>query len=175
MLLVAFPAHNWLLKGNEWEKKLYHDFLRVVLCWVCFCFFWISLSLLPALFKAYHIPFSSVLKDPGSLIPNYSFFQVRKLEADILPLQESNAELSEKSGMLQAEKKLLEEDVKRWKARTQVGNASLKTRCSGGGQGGENKLSTLGEGKRVLKARSFITKNVSYIAKSGQNQGNVFA
>lgn len=45
--------------------------------------------------------------------------KVRKLEADILPLQESNAELSEKSGMLQAEKKLLEEDVKRWKTRTQ--------------------------------------------------------
>ncbi|KAL0164820.1 hypothetical protein M9458_040573, partial [Cirrhinus mrigala] len=34
-------------------------------------------------------------------------------------MQESNAELSEKSGMLQAEKKLLEEDIKRWKARTQ--------------------------------------------------------
>lgn len=47
-------------------------------------------------------------------------FQVRKLELDILPLQEANAELSEKSGMLQAEKKLLEEDVKRWKARNQV-------------------------------------------------------
>ncbi|RXN06352.1 nucleo TPR-like isoform X1 [Labeo rohita] len=45
--------------------------------------------------------------------------QVRKLESDILPMQESNAELSEKSGMLQAEKKLLEEDIKRWKARTQ--------------------------------------------------------
>uniref|UniRef100_A0A2I3RFW4 Nucleoprotein TPR n=1 Tax=Pan troglodytes TaxID=9598 RepID=A0A2I3RFW4_PANTR len=45
--------------------------------------------------------------------------QVRKLELDILPLQEANAELSEKSGMLQAEKKLLEEDVKRWKARNQ--------------------------------------------------------
>lgn len=59
------------------------------------------------------------------------FFQVRKLEADILPLQESNAELSEKSGMLQAEKKLLEEDVKRWKARTQVGNACFQRRCSG--------------------------------------------
>ncbi|KPP68462.1 nucleoprotein TPR-like [Scleropages formosus] len=44
---------------------------------------------------------------------------VQKLEADILPLQESNAELSEKSGMLQCEKKLLEEDIKRWKARTQ--------------------------------------------------------
>jgi len=56
------------------------------------------------------------------------FFQVRKLEADILPLQESNAELSEKSGMLQAEKKLLEEDVKRWKSRTQVGNACFQ-RC----------------------------------------------
>ncbi|MGH0154837.1 UNVERIFIED_CONTAM: hypothetical protein FKN15_048281 [Acipenser sinensis] len=40
-------------------------------------------------------------------------------EADIMPLQESNAELSEKSGMLQAEKKLLEEDIKRWKTRTQ--------------------------------------------------------
>lgn len=52
--------------------------------------------------------------------------QVRKLEADILPLQESNAELSEKSGMLQAEKKLLEEDVKRWKARTQVENIMWK-------------------------------------------------
>lgn len=45
---------------------------------------------------------------------------MRKLESDILPMQESNAELSEKSGMLQAEKKLLEEDIKRWKARTQV-------------------------------------------------------
>lgn len=54
----------------------------------------------------------------------WSYFQVRKLELDILPLQEANAELSEKSGMLQAEKKLLEEDVKRWKARNQVSTAS---------------------------------------------------
>uniref|UniRef100_A0A2K6L0F5 Nucleoprotein TPR n=1 Tax=Rhinopithecus bieti TaxID=61621 RepID=A0A2K6L0F5_RHIBE len=46
-------------------------------------------------------------------------FNNKKLELDILPLQEANAELSEKSGMLQAEKKLLEEDVKRWKARNQ--------------------------------------------------------
>ncbi|KTG41002.1 hypothetical protein cypCar_00019301 [Cyprinus carpio] len=45
--------------------------------------------------------------------------QLRKLEADIKPLQDSNAELSEKSGMLQAEKRLLEEDVKRLKTRTQ--------------------------------------------------------
>ncbi|ROL44753.1 Nucleoprotein TPR [Anabarilius grahami] len=45
--------------------------------------------------------------------------QMRKLEADIKPLLDSNAELSEKSGMLQAEKKLLEDDVKRLKARTQ--------------------------------------------------------
>lgn len=37
-----------------------------------------------------------------------------------MPLKESNAELSEKSGVLQSEKKLLEMDVKRWKARTQV-------------------------------------------------------
>eukprot|EP00061_Rhincodon_typus_P010140 g34201.t1 len=44
---------------------------------------------------------------------------IYKLESDILPLQESNTELSEKSGMLQAEKKLLDEDLKRWKARAQ--------------------------------------------------------
>ncbi|XP_073704186.1 nucleoprotein TPR [Garra rufa] len=45
--------------------------------------------------------------------------KMRKLEADIKPLQDGNAELSEKSGMLQAEKRLLEEDVKRLKIRTQ--------------------------------------------------------
>lgn len=42
------------------------------------------------------------------------------MESSILPLQQANTELSEKSGMLQAEKKILEEDNKRWKARTQV-------------------------------------------------------
>lgn len=47
-------------------------------------------------------------------------FQVQKLESDIMPLQQANSELSEKSGMLQAEKKILEEEIKRWKARTQV-------------------------------------------------------
>lgn len=46
--------------------------------------------------------------------------QMRKLESDVAPMQESITELSEKSGVLQAEKKLLEEDIKRWKARTQV-------------------------------------------------------
>ncbi|XP_063057948.1 translocated promoter region b, nuclear basket protein isoform X2 [Engraulis encrasicolus] len=45
--------------------------------------------------------------------------KVRKMEQDLMPIQQSNAELSEKSGMLQAEKKLLEEDIKRWRARTQ--------------------------------------------------------
>lgn len=52
--------------------------------------------------------------------------QVSKLQSDILPMRESNAELSEKSGMLQAEKKLLEDDIKCWKARTQV---STVTSC----------------------------------------------
>lgn len=37
-----------------------------------------------------------------------------------MPLRQANTELSEKSGMLQVEKKLLEEEIKRWKARTQV-------------------------------------------------------
>lgn len=36
------------------------------------------------------------------------------------PLQERNAALCEQNGMLQVEKRLLEEDVKRWKNRTQV-------------------------------------------------------
>lgn len=43
------------------------------------------------------------------------------MESDILPLQQANLELSEKSGMLQAEKRILEDEIKRWKARTQVG------------------------------------------------------
>lgn len=45
---------------------------------------------------------------------------MRKLEANIQPLQESNAELSEKNGMLQVEKRLLDEDVRRLKTCTQV-------------------------------------------------------
>lgn len=45
---------------------------------------------------------------------------MQKLESDIMPMQQANSELSEKSGMLQAEKKILEEEIKRWKARTQV-------------------------------------------------------
>ncbi|XP_041861765.1 translocated promoter region b, nuclear basket protein [Melanotaenia boesemani] len=43
----------------------------------------------------------------------------KKMESDIMPLQQANSELSEKSGMLQAEKMMLEEEIKRWKARTQ--------------------------------------------------------
>ena len=49
-----------------------------------------------------------------------SVIQVRKLESDIMPMQRANSELSEKSSMLQAEKKILEEEIKRWKNRTQV-------------------------------------------------------
>lgn len=46
------------------------------------------------------------------------------MESDILPLQQANSELSEKSGMLKAEKMILEDEIKRWKARTQVGGES---------------------------------------------------
>lgn len=45
---------------------------------------------------------------------------MQKLESDIMPLQQANSELSEKSGMLQAEKRMLEDEIKRWKVRTQV-------------------------------------------------------
>lgn len=48
-----------------------------------------------------------------------------KLEAEMRPLQESNADLSEQNGMLQAEQRLLEEDLKRWKNRTQVCTSTL--------------------------------------------------
>ena len=41
-----------------------------------------------------------------------------------MPVQQANSELSEKTGMLQAEKKILEEEIKRWKNRTQVGGPS---------------------------------------------------
>ena len=43
-----------------------------------------------------------------------------------MPMQQANSELSEKSGMLQAEKKLLEEELKRWKVRTQVRKKAIK-------------------------------------------------
>lgn len=56
----------------------------------------------------------------------FGVFQLQKLESDIMPLQQANSELSEKSGMLQAEKKILDEEIKRWKARTQVSNKTRK-------------------------------------------------
>lgn len=46
-----------------------------------------------------------------------------------MPLQQANSELSEKSGMLQAEKKILEEEIKRWKARTQVKKKTNNDAC----------------------------------------------
>ncbi|XP_068174893.1 translocated promoter region b, nuclear basket protein isoform X2 [Antennarius striatus] len=45
--------------------------------------------------------------------------KVQKLESDIMPLQQANSELSDKSGMLQAENKILEGEIKCWRARTQ--------------------------------------------------------
>lgn len=69
----------------------------------------------------------------------FCVFQVQKMESDIMPLQQTNSELSEKSGMLQAEKKLLEEEIKRWKARTQV---SGKTR---------KRMKTAGENTSVIR------------------------
>uniref|UniRef100_A0A3Q3XC98 Nucleoprotein TPR/MPL1 domain-containing protein n=1 Tax=Mola mola TaxID=94237 RepID=A0A3Q3XC98_MOLML len=45
--------------------------------------------------------------------------QVTKLQSDISPLHNSLSVLSEKNGSLQADKRILEEDLKRWKAKTQ--------------------------------------------------------
>ena len=49
---------------------------------------------------------------------------MQKLQSDVMPVQQANSELSEKTGMLQAEKKILEEEIKRWRNRTQVGGPS---------------------------------------------------
>lgn len=43
-----------------------------------------------------------------------------KLQSDISPLHHSLSQLSEKNGSLLADKRILEEDLKRWKAKTQV-------------------------------------------------------
>ena len=64
----------------------------------------------------------NILGEPPSRLgfSSSAVFQLQKLESDLMPMQQANSELSEKSGMLQAEKKILEEEIKRWKARTQV-------------------------------------------------------
>lgn len=46
--------------------------------------------------------------------------QVTKLQSDISPLHHSLSVLSEKNGSLQADRRILEDDLKRWKAKTQV-------------------------------------------------------
>lgn len=46
--------------------------------------------------------------------------QVVKLQSDIAPLHHSLSQLSERNGSLQADKRILEEDLKRWKAKAQV-------------------------------------------------------
>lgn len=55
-------------------------------------------------------------EDPSSLC----LCKVTKLQTDISPLHNSLSILSEKNGSLQADKRLLEEDLKRLKARIQV-------------------------------------------------------
>lgn len=49
-----------------------------------------------------------------------SICQVTKLQSDISPLHHSLSQLSEKNGALQADKRILEEDLRRWKAKAQV-------------------------------------------------------
>lgn len=52
---------------------------------------------------------------------SFSFvLKVTKLQSDISPLHHSLSVLSEKNGSLQADKRILEDELKRWKAKTQV-------------------------------------------------------
>lgn len=60
----------------------------------------------------------------------FLFCQVTKLQSDINPLHHSLSMLSEKNGSLQADKRLLEEDVKHWKVKAQVSLVCQVCSCS---------------------------------------------
>ncbi|KAI5099153.1 nucleoprotein TPR isoform X2, partial [Silurus meridionalis] len=94
----------------------------------------------------------------------FFFFQMLKLEADMRPLQESNADLSEQNGMLQAEKRLLEEDVKRWKNRTQ----QLVSQQKDSNQEESKKLQSEKEAqvKRIQQLTEEIAKLKSELARA---------
>lgn len=65
-----------------------------------------------------------VVSEPSSVLLILCLFlhlpQVKKLQLDISPLHHSLSQLSEKNGSLQADQRILEEDLKRWKAKAQV-------------------------------------------------------
>lgn len=117
----------WLNMTSWWKRrKQWTSWLKATNCWERRRKRWRKTCSKPKL----RYPCTNILC-PGYTLHKYfgvsqmfwhifGWFQLQKMESDILPLQQSNSELSEKSGMLQAEKKILEDEIKRWKARTQV-------------------------------------------------------
>lgn len=117
----------WLNMMSWWKRrKQWTSWLKATNCWERRRKRWRKTCSKPKLrYPCTNIPC------PGYILHKYfwvsqmfwhilGWFQLQKMESDLLPLQQSNSELSEKSGMLQAEKKILEDEIKRWKARTQV-------------------------------------------------------
>ncbi|KAJ0032751.1 hypothetical protein NQD34_002832 [Periophthalmus magnuspinnatus] len=86
--------------------------------------------------------------------------KVQKLESDIMPLEMANSELSEQSGMLQTEKKILEEEIKRWKARTEHLVAQQKD-------------SDPEEYKRLTSEREAHLKRIQQLTEEGAKANNM--
>uniref|UniRef100_UPI00358F2151 nucleoprotein TPR isoform X2 n=1 Tax=Myxine glutinosa TaxID=7769 RepID=UPI00358F2151 len=53
--------------------------------------------------------------------------RAERLEGELAPLQQSNRELCERNGQMQAEKRTAEDEIKRWKNRVQIANQAVRT------------------------------------------------
>ncbi|XP_056276506.1 nucleoprotein TPR-like isoform X2 [Pseudoliparis swirei] len=103
--------------------------------------------------------------------------KVAKLQSDISPLHHSLSMLSEKNGSMQADKRILEEDLKRWKARAQQlvsqqkdGDVEERQKLSSEREAQQRRITQLAEETGRLKAELARTSVSSNSAQS-QLQG----
>lgn len=124
----ALQETNKLLKmdRDKLEQELQQAQARVSLI-PRFCFSQLFFSRWSELLWGCLVPFFLLCRcnencccSTHSNLFNLFVWQVTKLQSDISPLHHSMSLLSEKNGSLQADKRILEEDIKRWKAKTQV-------------------------------------------------------
>ncbi|MED6247973.1 hypothetical protein ATANTOWER_022758, partial [Ataeniobius toweri] len=102
---------------------------------------------------------------------------VTKLQSDIAPLHNSLSILSEKNGSLQADKRLLEDDLKRWKAKVQhlvsqqkEGDAEEKQKVSAEKEAQQKRITQLAEETAKLKTE-LVRSNASSNSAQSQLQG----
>ncbi|XP_033959662.1 LOW QUALITY PROTEIN: nucleoprotein TPR [Pseudochaenichthys georgianus] len=90
--------------------------------------------------------------------------KVKKLQSDISPLHQSLSLLSEKNGSMQADKRILEEDLKRWKSKTQ----QLMSQQKDGDVEERQKLSTEREAqqRRITQLAEEMAKLKTELARS---------